>query len=602
MSHSSKIFDSQPITVQNLNGFDLSHIFAGTSKCGQLVPVLKKLCMQDTKISVGAAVNVELPPLATSFFGRIDFCIELFYCPCAVLYGGWRQFISNQVASMFPSSQDAVLQNGGYALPVLNIGYDSVSNEGSYSWLRTYASTLMSNLDSKNDGLADYFGVRSNFVDLELQPEDADPEDGSYPFYLNLLPFLAYHKIVDVFYRNFSTTKTWFAVNPNVSVAVTSSPSNLDGALFGRKNVSLVWHSFYTTTPGIGYDDPTSSSWRNTNNVFVNKSDIEFPDGVSVLETRQRTYSRDYFTAGSVNPQQGNPGTLSLDINPGGEDITATLSIHGLRALVAIQRFEEKLNYSPDYRNIMRNLFGSYPKDALLDEPSYIGRLVLPVYQKSVYQQNAEQNVDDANSTNPFVKNGALAAKGAHGSFTGEGQFCKGYKIGSFGYLIALASLVPHAMYGYGVDREMLASEIGDFPFPDLQTVGMDGVYSCEVYADQPIDHWKDTFSFLPRYSWMKYMNDQIAGELRPGKTLDSFVLQRVFSSVPEFGTDFVTIAQTDLDGVFAVNVSEMNLSCWFEIYWVFKAVMPLAAFCIPTLGELHDVHTIKTPQGGSRL
>lgn len=596
MSHRSKIFDSQPITVQNLNGFDLSHIFAGTSKCGQLVPVLKKLCMQDTKISVGAAVNVELPPLATSFFGRIDFCVELFYCPCAVLYGGWRQFISNQVASMFPSSQDDVLTNGGYALPVINFGYDSAGSEGAYSWVRTYASSTMASLDAKNNGLADYFGIRSGFVDLELQPEDVDPEDGSYPFYINLLPFLAYHKIVDVFYRNFSTTKTWFAVNPNTY----DNNSYLDSSSLLRKNVSLVWHSFYTLTDLAGSAAP---NWHlSASRVFATKADLEFPDGVSVLETRQRTYARDYFTAGSVNPQQGNPGTLSLDINPGGEDISATLSIHGLRALVAIQRFEEKLNYSPDYRNIMRNLFGSYPKDALLDEPSYIGRLVLPVYQKSVYQQNAEQNVDDANSTNPFVKNGALAAKGAHGSFTGEGQFCKNYKIGSFGYLIALASLVPHAMYGYGIDREMLASEIGDFPFPDLQTVGMDGVYSCEVYADQPIDHWKDTFSFLPRYSWMKYMNDQIAGELRPGKTLESFVLQRVFSSVPEFGTDFVTIAQTDLDGVFAVDVADMNLSCWFEIYWVFKAVMPLAAFCIPTLGELHDVHTIKTPQGGSRL
>jgi hypothetical protein len=29
---------------------------------------------------------------------------------------------------------------------------------------------------------------------------------------------------------------------------------------------------------------------------------------------------------------------------------------------------------------------------------------------------------------------------------------------------------------------------------------------------------------------------------------------------------------------------------------------MPLAAFCIPTLGELQDVHTIHTTQGGSRL
>lgn len=603
MSHTSKIFDSQPIQVQNLNGFDLSHIFAGTSKCGQLVPVLRKLLMQASKISVGAAVNVELPPLATSFFGRVDFCIELFFVPCAVLYGGWRQFISNQVASMFPSSQDSVLEKGGYALPVLDIGYHSVllSDEQSYKWEASYAGGQMSYLDTTNDGLADYLGVRVN--NSEAIAPDSDPEGADpVPVYINLLPFLAYHKIIDVFYRNFSTTKTWFAVNPNVPYDSSNYPGNAavetHSGNFARKNVSLVWHSFYTSDVLVG----STSNQLASSRVFSLGSEVTFPDGVSVLQTRQRTYARDYFIAGSVNPQQGNPGTLSLDINPGGEDISATLSIHGLRALVAIQRFEEKLNYSPDYRNIMRNLFGTTPKDALLDEPSYIGRLVLPVYQKSVYQQDAGQPDAGSNSTNPFVSQSALGAKGAHGSFTGEGQFCKNYKIGSFGYLMALASLVPHAMYGAGIDREMFASEIGDFPFPDLQTVGMDGVYAAEIYADQSVDSWKDTFSFLPRYSWMKYKNDQISGELRPGKSLDSFVLQRVFTSAPDFGTDFVTIAQTDLDGVFAVNVDEMNLSCWFEIYWVFKAVMPLAAFCIPTLGELHDVHTITTPQGGSRL
>lgn len=598
MSHSSKIFESQPITVQNLNGFDLSHIFAGTSKCGQLVPVLKKLLMLGSKISVGAAVNVELPPLATSFFGRIDFCIELFYCPCAVLYGGWRQFISNQVASMFPSSQDSILENGGFALPVLDLGFaENVS--GAQIHPRTQAGASALALDATNDGLSDYLGVRINGIEPEAGNDDASP------LYINLLPYLAYHKIVDVFYRNYSTTKTWFAVNPNIGFGDSVEGTSVTySSVFNKKNVSLVWHSFYTLSSFINSDvDPLISvGFASSSRVFSFLPEITFPDDVSVLQTRQRTYARDYFTAGSVNPQQGNPGTLSLDINPGGEDITATLSVHGLRALVAIQRFEEKLNYSPDYRNIMRNLFGSVPKDALLDEPSYIGRLVLPVYQKSVYQQDAAQQDDGTNSTNPFVSDGALGAKGAHGSFTGEGQFCKNYKIGSFGYLIALASLVPHAMYGYGIDREMLATEIGDFPFPDLQTVGMDGTKLCEVYADTDITKYGDTFNFLPRYSWMKYKLDQVAGELRPGKSLDSFVLQRVFTDAPEFGTDFVTIAQTDLDGVFAVSVENMNLSCWFEIYWVFKAVMPLAAFCIPTLGELHDVHTITTPQGGSRL
>lgn len=577
MAHDSRIFDSQPITVQNLNGFDLSHINAGTSKCGQLVPVLRKLLMQDTKISVGAAVNCELPPLAVPFYGKIDFCLELFFCPCAVLYGGWRQFISNQVATMFPSSQDSVLENGGYALPVIRFERTA---EGAGTGNQAYEKAR--DLQATNDGLSDYLGVRVAW---------ANNPDQAGSFNINLLPYLAYHKIVDTFYRNASTTKTWFAVNPNFNTA-----SNVGGVPRPQpiKNVSLVWHSYYTTSMGAVN---AFNSLQESNNVFEANSHLNFPDGVSVLQTRQRTYHRDYFVAGSVNPQQGNPASLNFTVDAQGD---GEITVHGLRAIVALQRFEEKLNYDPTYRGVMRNLFGSSPSDALMDEPSYIGRLVLPVYQKSVYQQQSTEG--GSQDANPFVAAGELGARGAHGSFSGEGSFCKRYRVGCFGYLIGIASLVPHAMYGQGIDREMLASEIGDFPFPDLQTVGMDGTYLAEVYADGDVNNFKRTFNFLPRYSWFKYVDDSVHGELRPGKTLEAFALQRVFTAEPAFGTDFVTIAQTDLDGVFATSVSVSNFSCWYEIYWVIKAVMPLAAFCVPTLGELHDVHTIKTTQGGSRL
>ena len=33
-----------------------------------------------------------------------------------------------------------------------------------------------------------------------------------------------------------------------------------------------------------------------------------------------------------------------------------------------------------------------------------------------------------------------------------------------------------------------------------------------------------------------------------------------------------------------------------------FKLVQPLAAYCVPTLGDLKDTHTQYTTQGGSRL
>lgn len=88
MSHLSKIFEEAPVKVQNRNGFDLSHLVSGTSKTGQLVPVLTKLLPPNTTISLGAVAEVSMPPLVSPFYGKIDFIIEGFSIPCSILYGG----------------------------------------------------------------------------------------------------------------------------------------------------------------------------------------------------------------------------------------------------------------------------------------------------------------------------------------------------------------------------------------------------------------------------------------------------------------------------------------------------------------------------------
>lgn len=219
MSHKSPIFEKQPVSIQNLNGFDLSHINTGTAICGKLTPVLRKLIMPGSKFSLGIAMNVELPPLATSFFGRIDAVVECFFVPCAILYGGWKQFISNQVATMFPADQNQIQSDGGYALPQIYINGDSS------------VYTLYQSLESTNRGLSDYLGVRFY--------ENADwgyPD----PILLNMLPYLAYHRIWDVFFRNPSVTKTIFSVNPNWEYVSGSSSGDPTGYSMGRKNVSFV--------------------------------------------------------------------------------------------------------------------------------------------------------------------------------------------------------------------------------------------------------------------------------------------------------------------------------------------------------------------------
>lgn len=549
MAHTSSIFDSQPIRVQNVNGFDLSHLNSGTAKCGQLTPVLCRLLMQNTKFSLGCSVQVELPPLSTSFFGRIDAHIEVFFVPCSVLYGGWKQFITGNISTMF-TSLDSTSGVSSFALPVFS--------------MTVQVSSVISGLESTNDGLLDFMGFR--FVSSIIGTTR----------YFNLLPLIAYHRIWDIFYRNPSVTKTIFAVNPNFYAS---------GVNRNPKNVAFVWHSYY------------SSDYTEASPVFANPAQLEFPDGVSVFAMRQRNYPRDYFTAASISPQQPGAPTPTLNFGIDTTLNTGEFTLGSLRALNSLAKFYEAGNYDPSYKGAMRAHFGTSPSDSDRDEPIYIGRCVVPVYQKSVY--NSQGSSDGSSQTqNPY--GGILAGRGSHASFNGEGSITSRFTAGCFGYLIGLFSLVPHANYAYGIEKHWDCINLGDFPFPELQSVGMDAIKNSEVYAEGALP--SGDFAYIPRYSYWKYVDDSVHGELRPGKSLESFVLQRRFFSQPQFGTSFLEIPKNALDSVFAVSVDDSNFSCWYEIFWVFKAVMPLAAFCVPTLGELQDTHTIKTTQGGSRL
>lgn len=590
MSHTSKIFEEVPVKVQNKNGFDLSHLNCGTSKCGQLVPVMCKLLPPNSDFTLGINMNVELPPLATSFMGRIDAIVEGFVVPCSMLYGGWKQFISNQQATMFPDSQSPLYSAGSNAVKASSPSFANMSSGYAIPFvnlLRVFQNDYASfaTLLRTNDNISEYLGVKG----LDIGPGYS----GSIATNLSLLPLLAYHLIWDVYYRNKQITKTIFAVNPN-------SPSDPNGDHFNLRNVSLIWHSFYSdyTPAGENPFEPDFSS--DAFDAGSLTDGLTFPDGISLFSTRQRNYSRDYFTAGTPSPQQGNASKLVFDTSGANGEFT----INALRAASSLQKFLETNNLSGDYADMMRNRWGTRPIDADFDEPYYLGRVVLPVYQKSVYQNQNASTTSDNPSPNPFVSSGALGGRGAHGGFVGEGSICDKFHNSTWSYVMCLFSLVPHAMYGYGINRELTFLNIGDFPAPELQSIGNEAIYSNEVYFAETVFD-SDVFAYIPRYSRFKYMDDEVHGELRPGKSLDSFVLQRVFPK-PLAGlkltTSFLEISQDALDDVFAVKTSSMHLSCWYEIFFEFKVSMPLADFCIPTLGDIQDTHTIKSHQGGSRL
>ena len=198
MSHFSKIFSKTPIDVPNRSGFDMSFENMLTMKVGTLTPILCEEVLPNETYSLGYLGQVQLPPMATDFFGRVDMRLEAFFVPNRIVWGGWQNFYT-------------MPQNNPYGSPVVrpdNLPYIRTSKAD----FDTFKSAFSAG------SLADYLGVCCSKSSL------SSPSDIYVP---NALPFLGYHKIFDDWYRNPNIQKPVFVnTTSTTSSTVINSPWN----------------------------------------------------------------------------------------------------------------------------------------------------------------------------------------------------------------------------------------------------------------------------------------------------------------------------------------------------------------------------------------
>lgn len=527
MAHYSKLFSKVPLAVQNRSGFDLSHENLFTAKCGTLTPCYNQPVIPNTDLSLDVSCEIQLPPMATDFYGKVDGVFEAFFVPYRLLYGGWPELITRPVKNaVYPT--DDYPQNKAKFLPYFNI------TSGNYGV----------------GSLADYLGIKVQETSSDISV-------------LNPLPFLAYHKIIDDWYRN-SYVQTSAFVKPN---ALSNVGSNVNAYASVLPYVSF------------GGDSPASIS-------------PNLQNGRRLFELVQRNWAKDYFTSATPLPQAGTDVKVSINT----EDNSFTWG--QLVAQNSLARWMQRTNIA-GYRYPDQILagFGVLPPDAIMDRAIYLGRKIVPIYTKSVYQNSGSSG----DTSNPFK---TIAAKFGSPLGVGKGSLIKRFKAKEHGIFMVLFSMVPRAYYSTGSSRHFKAQTMADFPHPDFANMGDQPIYNSELtnLNFSASNYIETTFGYQLRDSHYKYIDDQVHGELRDGGTLSSFALQRSFRSNPELSSSFLEIPTNFMDQVAAVDGDVSKYGCWVDAFFRAKCSMPLPAASIPTLTDPKDVHTVMVDKGGRTL
>lgn len=575
MSHSSNIFEQRRVQIKNKSGFDLAHSNFLTQTCGTLTPVCVVPMLPNDSISLGFMSQVKLPPMATSFYGRVDYRLEAFFVPYRILWGGWESFLT------MPTNDPYGVQTiRPKYLPNLLFAGDGIDT----SFVGRLNDTF------KRGSLADYLGFKG-------VPHLDKTGDAKFAVN-NIMPFLAYHKIYDDWYRNANIQKPVFTRSETPTKSLSSLP----------------WNPKYTTvlaatnplTDGSGnsgwsHDEVTGDSEILKQfgfNLNFRYSDTlvtpEFADGSDLFTLRQRNWSKDYFTTATLYPQQngltGGAGVTS-SVSAG----STTFTISQLRQANILQKWLERNNIAGErYADQIRATFGVLPSDAMLDRPLFLGGSNFGIYTNSI----ATTAGSNPNPSNPF--SGEVGSDAGQTSGFGKDSLIDKFTATEHGIVMVLGSIVPHQTYSTGSSRMFGMSTFADIPNPMFEGLGEEAVYKEELTPDMAdANH---VFGYTQQYAWMKYMNDEVHGLLVDNESLQSFCLQRSFDNTVKLDSSFIQIPTDFLDQVMSVASKASGFCCWNNMYFDIKKTSLLSQYTIPTLGEQPNTHTETVPNTGRYL
>ena len=574
MSHSSNIFEQRKVQIKNKSGFDLAHSNFLTQTCGTLTPVCVVPMLPNDSISLGFMSQVKLPPMATSFYGRVDYRLEAFFVPYRILWGGWENFVTMPTNDPYGTTTIRPKY-----LP--NLIFSGSGSDGNF--VQAITNTF------KRGSLADYLGFKGVPVTSGVTKYAVN----------NIMPFLAYHKIYDDWYRNANIQKPVFVRSETPTKSLSSLPWNPKFSTVVGGSSPLEGSDYnkgWSDDAISGQDEILKAFGFNlTSRVSDTVLSPLFNDGSSLFSLRQRNWSKDYFTTATLYPQQnGMTGGAGVTSRVASDSTTFTIS--QLRQANILQKWLERNNIAGErYADQIRATFGVLPSDAMLDRPIFLGGSNFGIYTNSIAQSAGG---DAGNSSNPF--RGEVGSDAGQTSGFGKDSLIDKFTATEHGIIMVLGSIVPHQTYSTGSNRMFGMSTFADIPNPMFEGLGEEAVYKEELQPNMAVTN--QVFGYVQQYAWMKYMNDEVHGLLVDDESLQNFCLQRSFDNKVKLDSSFIQIPTDFLDQVMSVAAKASGFCCWNNMYFDIKKTSLLSQYTIPTLGEQPNTHTETVPNTGRYL
>lgn len=333
---------------------------------------------------------------------------------------------------------------------------------------------------------------------------------------LSIFPLLAYHKIVNDFYRlrNWQSYQSWTSnidyLTPTSSMDIMgyfndNDFTNLSFTMFDLEYSNLPLDYFTGVLPRAQYGDesavPVNGSLT-TNSFYLSNPSIKSNGSISPNTT---------LVTGSQLPDQtstlnvGSEAVLGITGGIGTSDkqVSSTLKVSSLRSAIALQKYKEIQNSNDwSFEEQVLAHFGVKP-DCDIHKSRFIG--------------GSDATIDINPQINQALNEGNMPDIKAIG--TGTLSCNLSFKSDTFGIIIGLYRCVPQLDYAHiGIDRNLFKTDSSDFPIPELDSIGMQTQYRAEIATPTIGEDLKfmtdmsKTYGYSPRYAELKTSYDRFDG------------------------------------------------------------------------------------------